>query len=236
MPFKIPTPARGWPEFIDDVVIVVVGVILALSAQEFVGRLHQRSAYRETRKNVFDEVAHDLGRLQQRLDTQACINDRLRALKILVAGDTPLPQPLWVGRPQLWGTDNGRWQAAVAAQQQDAFTSDELARLSTLYSSLDKIWEFQTDEQRAWARLRALEDVTTIDRQFQDDLVLALQQARLSNYQLHVAISQALDEGAHADIRPIRGTVRGSQSVCLPLRISRTEALMRLGRNENDEP
>lgn len=229
-------PARGWPEFIDDVAIVVLGVILALTAQEFVSDLHQRSAYRETRRNVFDEVAHNLGRLQQRLGTQACINDRLRALQILVGADRPLPRPLWVGRPQIWGTDNGRWQVALAGQQQDAFSSDELGSLSNLYSIFDKLWEFQADEQRAWARLRAMETLTTADRQLHDELILALQQARFSNYQLHVGIMQALDKAAKAGIRPIRGTVRGSLSVCLPLRISRSDALTRLQRRENEEP
>jgi hypothetical protein len=41
-----------------------------------------------------------------------------------------------------------------------------------------------------------MENVTAVDRQLQDEPILALQQARLSNYQLHVGITQALDEGA----------------------------------------
>ena len=236
MSFKFPRPARGWPEFIDDVAIVVVGVILALAAQEFVGGLHQRGAYQETRRNVFDEVAHNLGRLNQRLGTQACINDRLRALQLLIAARTPLPRPLWVGRPQIWSNDSGRWQAALAGQLQDAFSSDELARLSNLYATFDRLWELQADEQRAWGRLRTMENVTAIDRQLQDELILALQQARLSNYQLHVGITQTLDSAAKLGIRPIRGETRGSLSVCLPLRVDRTDALRRIGRSENEEP
>ena len=236
MPVRFPRPARGWPEFIDDVVIVVVGVVLALTAQELLGRLHQRSAYKETRRNVFDEVAHNLGRLNQRLATQECIDDRLRALQPLVGAITPLPRPLWVGRPQIWGTDNGRWQAALAAEQQDAFTGDELARLSTLYSSFENIYEFEVDEQRAWARLRAMENVTAIDRQLQIELILALQQARYSSFQIYLAITQVLNEGAQVGIRPIRGKGRGSLSVCLPLRSARNDALRRIGRSENQEP
>jgi hypothetical protein len=235
MRFRVLRPARGWPEFIDDVAIVVLGVIVALTAQEFVTGLHQRGAYRETRRNVFDEIAHNLGRLQQRLGTQACINDRLGAFQVFVAAGTPLPRPLWVGRPQLWGTNDGGWQAALAAQQQDAFSSDELARLSDLYSNFDQLWEFQADEQRAWGRLRAMENVTAIDRQLQDELILALQQARLSNFQLHVGITQALEEGTKLGVRPIRGT-SGSLSVCLPLRVDRADALKRIGRSENEEP
>lgn len=238
MRVRFPRPARGWPEFVDDVVIVVLGVILALSAQELAQRQHERSAYRETRNSVFNEVGENLGRLQKRLATQNCINARLRAFQALLHQSTtrkPLPSPLWVGRPQFWGLPAGKWQAALAAQQADAFSNDELGRLSVLYMSFDQIREFQADEQRAWARLRAMEDIGRIEQPLHDELVLALKQARLTNYQVYVATTQAKAESAEIGVKPI-GNPRASLSVCLPLQLSRTEALKRIGRSDNEEP
>jgi hypothetical protein len=238
MRLRLPRPSRGWPEFLDDLVIVMLGVFIALLAQEFIQSIHQRSSYAEARRNVYDEVGGYLLRFQHRLQTQSCINRRLELIQQIVDGGThggAIPDPLWIGRPQLWGFGSGRWQGALAAQQYPAFSPAELSELSSLYSSFQEIWEFESDEQRAWARLRALEHVDRLDPILSTELRLALQQARLSNYQLHVAMTQAIDSATELGVKPV-GTVHPSLSVCLPLNLTRADALKRLGRTENQEP
>ena len=39
MRLRLPRPSRGWPEFLDDLMIVILGVFIALLAQEFLGAL-----------------------------------------------------------------------------------------------------------------------------------------------------------------------------------------------------
>lgn len=238
MPLRLPKPSRGWPEFFDDLVIVVLGVFIALLAQEFVQSIHQRSSYDEARRNVYGELGENLLRIEHRLQTQSCINRRLELIQQIIdhgAPDAAIPHPVWIGRPQVWGLTSGRWQGALAAQQYPAFSPLELGELSLLYSSFPQVHEFEFDEQRAWARLRVLEHVDRLDPSLITELRLALQQARLSNYLVHVAMTQEVDSMTTLGVKP-GGTVHASLSVCLPLKLTRAEALKRLGRTENQEP
>jgi hypothetical protein len=229
-------PARGWPEFIDEITIVVVGVILALSAQELLSQLHDRSAARTARTNVLAEVGGNITRYRERLRTQACIDRRLDLIARLLAGSAenrPVPHPLWLGRPQFWGSPTGRWQALLT-ERQNAFSSDELGRLSTLYATFDQVRDFQESEQISWAKMRVLEQ-GVIDPSVLSEARIAYQEARLSNYQIYVAMTQAVGEavklGATLTEKP-----RGSLSICLPANLPRQEALARIGRKENEEP
>jgi hypothetical protein len=226
-------PAKGWPEFVDDILIVVIGVVLALMAQEFLQQLHQRGAARDARNNVLDEVGRNIARYRERIATESCIDRRLDLIAGILSQSSPVPRPLWLGRPQFWGTPTGRWQALLR-EQQDAFSSADLGTLSTLYATFDQVRDFQEDEQRAWARLRALE-FAELSGPLRQQAIMSLQEARLSNYQIYVAMTQAIDAATKLGVKPV-GKPEGSLSVCLPPNISRADALRRIGRSANEEP
>jgi drug/metabolite transporter (DMT)-like permease len=42
MHFRLPKPLHGWREFAGEVGIIVIGVLIALGAEQFVGKIHQR--------------------------------------------------------------------------------------------------------------------------------------------------------------------------------------------------
>ena len=60
MRIRVPTPLKGWRAFIGEVGTILLGVLLALGAQEFVQSLHWTREVRETREALDAELSRDL--------------------------------------------------------------------------------------------------------------------------------------------------------------------------------
>jgi hypothetical protein len=61
MHFHLPKPLHGWREFAGEVGIIVLGVLIALAAEQVVETVHWRSEAREFRRAVDQEAATNLG-------------------------------------------------------------------------------------------------------------------------------------------------------------------------------
>jgi len=61
MHFHLPKPLHGWREFLGEVGIIVIGVLLALTAEQVVEWVHWRNEVREFRHAVDREIAANLG-------------------------------------------------------------------------------------------------------------------------------------------------------------------------------
>jgi len=61
MHFHLPKPLHGWREFLGEVGIIVIGVLLALTAEQVVEAWHWRNEAREFRHAVDREIAANLG-------------------------------------------------------------------------------------------------------------------------------------------------------------------------------
>ena len=61
MHFHLPKPLHGWREFLGEVGIIVIGVLLALTAEQIVEAWHWRNEAREFRRAVDKEAALNLG-------------------------------------------------------------------------------------------------------------------------------------------------------------------------------
>lgn len=80
MHFHLPKPLHGWRAFAGEVGVIVLGVLIALGAQQTAESIKQRSELRELRAAVDDEIAYNLGTYQARMDQDACLNARLDEL------------------------------------------------------------------------------------------------------------------------------------------------------------
>jgi hypothetical protein len=84
MHFRLPKPLHGWREFAGEVGIIVVGVLIALAAEQVVETLHWRTEAREFRHAVDHELALDLGTFRFNQLQHDCIGRRLDELQILL--------------------------------------------------------------------------------------------------------------------------------------------------------
>ena len=58
MHFHLPKPMHGWREFVGEIAIIVIGVLIALGAEQVVEAAHWRDEVRTFR----EAVDHELGR------------------------------------------------------------------------------------------------------------------------------------------------------------------------------
>ena len=99
---RLPRPLHGWREFAYEIIIVVVGVLLALGGAQFLDTIHSRSEVASFREAVNHELGRDLGIYQSMMAWRPCVTRRTRELeRFLIDTRTgrhdPLARP--IGRP-----------------------------------------------------------------------------------------------------------------------------------------
>jgi len=80
MLFRVPKPLHGWREFLHEIVIVVIGVLLALGGAQFVNTVNSRSDVASFRAAVDHELGRDLGVYRHIIALRPCADRRLPEL------------------------------------------------------------------------------------------------------------------------------------------------------------
>ena len=109
-----PKPVHNWRELLTEIGVVVIGVCIALSAEQTVEALHNHARAAEARANIRAEIAQNLGFMNRREATETCIAKRLDEVNVLISAtaDGKLPQgPLWLGTPVSGVIDDGKYKS-----------------------------------------------------------------------------------------------------------------------------
>ena len=87
MPFhlRLPKPLHGWREFVGEVGIIVVGVLIALTAEQVVETIHWRSQVDEARTALGIEISDSLGQAIEREKLSRCVNRRLDEISVILS-------------------------------------------------------------------------------------------------------------------------------------------------------
>ncbi len=86
-----PKPWHGLREFLKEYVIIVVGVLTALGAEQTVELIHTAYKTTEAETAVREEFARNVALIQDRLDVSACNREQFKVVdRLLIA--TPLDQ------------------------------------------------------------------------------------------------------------------------------------------------
>ncbi len=136
------SPSMGWPAFWSEILIVFLGVVIALAANEAVQELTWRSKVKEADARLTQEI--DALRLwyAEAVVTQPCVEaqlDRLRR-RVLDSGDVLQPAPghdFGVGTPLVVRVPHrsygfGTWDALGADGTAIHFARDRQARLDRI--------------------------------------------------------------------------------------------------------
>ena len=75
-----PKPVHNWRELLTEIGVVVIGVCIALAAEQAVEWVHWRNQVTEARQAIASEMAGNLTSAIARLGTQACVESRLDEL------------------------------------------------------------------------------------------------------------------------------------------------------------
>lgn len=237
MRIDLPSPPRGWREFFWELLIVFIGVLVALWAQQLFNDLSSRAEASRAKTDLDEEIGRNFGVLRERQRTQACVDRRLDEIAThldnLSRGEVR-QAPRWIGRPQFWGMIDRRWDVASQSGRVSLLSSEELNAYSRIYAILDYVEDHMDKEEMLWAQLRSLEGQRQLSDQSIFEMRRLLSQARHANWRIKLGMTQAFEESREVGIKPII-TRRGSRSVCVPMDTPRAVALT-LARAPYGEP
>ena len=195
-----PKPWHGLREFLKEYVIIVVGVLTALGAEQAVEWAHWRYEVAEARKTLDVEIAGNLAGLVRRREVAPCIQGRLadlrRYLSARAAGDRA-PPPAPVGHPRLARMWTNAWESAKADQVIGHMSERDRRAYTHVYDGF-AFFELRTRETfDDWATLELVDDAPLLD---------ASSFARIAEARMReVAVSRALEVNLDRQIAETQG-------------------------------
>ena len=196
-------PPNGWHSVGWELLIVTLGVLIALGAQQLVERARDARVAEQTRTAISEEINQNLLNISLRATAETCVDRRLDELHVLVAtwGRTGrFETPLWVAQAPRLTMRLPRYRAALDAGNLALLPTEEQDRMGVVIEVLTEFQKLQEEETEAWATLRMLQDgadsLSSTDR---TAVRLSLQRAAALDYQARLSIRQILPRAAQFD-------------------------------------
>jgi hypothetical protein len=205
MHIHLPKPLHGWRSFVGEVGIIVIGVLIALGAEQMVEWVHWRNQVADARRALDREVAYDLGAVEKRQQEAPCIDRRLREIRSLLAGSTSglrsgSRPPL--GQPQLWRPRTDVWQAAIAGQAAEHMPLATRLGYADLYGCFQWFAQKAEDETDAWSVLAELDDPGTLGPEDIASVRQARSRAQVAADKMNANLPRIITAGARLGIKP----------------------------------
>ena len=236
MHFHMPKPLHGWRGFLGEVGIIVIGVLIALGAEQLVENAHAERRTQQSLRAIRAELAHSAGVFDERVAIQPCLDKRIDELGAVIAAARrthQIPELGEIGRPPTRPIQSTAWSMAAAEGVITNFPDTQRDLLSIAYSQAASYSKDADDEQQLWAILRLLEHSPgPIDGALLADATTTLERLRFQTMLNGLNAGQLLDEirssgisadyflltdpGEKLDHAAVRAKVN-ARSVCRPL-------------------
>src|SRR5947209_5325990 len=119
MHVHLPKGLHGWRDFLKEVGIIVLGVLIALGAEQLVTGARWTHETESARQALYQEAADNLHAAAIRIQQQPCVERRLGEVAAMFADHAqgrPIPIHGSIGRPiSYYGSTDG-WQVEVASE------------------------------------------------------------------------------------------------------------------------
>ena len=185
MHFHLPKPLPGWREFVGEVGIIVVGVLIALAFEAMVDDLRWRGKVSAARTELRHEVGHNLALLDDRISEQQCVKRRLDQLAVIItraSASGRLPPLGAVGSADGYTFPVSVWESQIAAETMTHFPAEQTAAISRVYRFIETIHDTNRAEVAAWTTLQTMVGPgRTVDAGSVSRLIEALEIARIGN-------------------------------------------------------
>ena len=218
-----PKPWHSLREFLKEYLIIVLGVLTALGAEQAVEVAHNAALAREAQASIDREIRIDLGKVEYRLRQQACVERRLAELTALVGrwreDDNAIAANLTIGSAASIALVQGRWQANLnngrySHEPEDAQILE--AYFHTAFQVLDNLGR---EEYRTWGRLHALQlGSAYLTKAARPQMIVDLQAARYEGDGYSRVAREVLQVAARHGIAPEKADLPAMLgSTCAPL-------------------
>jgi hypothetical protein len=157
MHVHLPKPLHGWRALVGEIGIIVVGVLIALSAEQLVQKIHEREDVAQLRSALRAELADDRARWEGIRTRDRCTQQRLDALGHWLAS-APLGARL-AGNPYrlfLFNMHSSAWDLAKTSPVATHIPLKERLTYASLYGAIDNWRQFLEEENANANALSAL--------------------------------------------------------------------------------
>jgi hypothetical protein len=154
-----PKPIHNWRDFLKEVGTIVLGVCIALAAEQGVEWWHWREQVGQAREAIASETAQNIAGSIRRMRTVRCTDNRLNELARILdtaARTGELPPVGYIGQPPRFMARSGAWDSVVASQTATHFSRGELSSLGSLYVYVQRLTFYTSVETEAWSSLYAM--------------------------------------------------------------------------------
>lgn len=205
MRFKLPKPLHGWREFVGEVGIIVLGVLIALGAQQIVEAMQTRQRIKETRAALDAELSRNLAAFEWRVSQRPCLRSRVDELDrwatAMAAGEKAIVKKD-LTQPREFALNDTVWQASENdASQMPVETKLDYASIYATFGTLDR--ELWRDEQQAWNSISGYEHNKDLTREELHGIRLAIISLQSDDQLLDVFQQRLHSQAAKLGIRPL---------------------------------
>jgi hypothetical protein len=160
MHFHLPKPLHGWRELVGEVGIIVIGVLVALGAEQAVEAWHAHNQAEEARTALRSELGEDnLPQAYARLALVPCIDGELKQLQFALDNHVDRRQFVTLARsykPPLRTWDDQAWNAVIATGVLSRGGARELIQWSAPYRMISMLRPRSEAERADTVTLRSI--------------------------------------------------------------------------------
>ena len=205
MHVHLPKPLHGWRAFIGEVGIIVLGVLIALGAEQVAEHFHEKAQLKEAEDAMVAELRDDdLPQAYARVAIHDCLVNQLDQIENAVVAGTDrgkISSLATAYRPLYRTWDDQAWKAALASQAFASSGSNRMISWSRRYVAIPVLAEAAAHEQtelpQLWARMGGSGPLTTSEK---DRLFQAIAILRRDNRQMGGAALYLIKETEDAGI------------------------------------
>lgn len=211
MRITLPKPPHSWREFVREIAIVFIGVVLALGGERLIHQYNWRQDGRQAEAAIKTELAEHRLAAIERLAVQPCLKGQLKTLHNRLSTHR---EGVWTGMPMVVDQQASNemqqralvyayrspeppwvdeaWQLARFTGALNHLPSEDVSKYARVYRLSNHYLGMQIEENVAAARLNALALDGWIDPKSRLDLLGALAQADHANAYLELGARQQL--------------------------------------------
>jgi hypothetical protein len=184
MHFHVPKPLHGWRAFIGEVGIIVLGVLIALSAEQLAEQWHWRNLVHYGRSDLAESYTTLRAQMRERQLISPCLDRRFDEIATFLeqaSASGRIPPIGEIGQPRMRTISEPIWPALVATGTAMHFPRNEALQYNAIEAYVE-LWKAdQQREREAWTRLYTIVGPGR-----------SIEQSELGN--LRAALSQAVFE------------------------------------------
>jgi hypothetical protein len=187
-------PIHGWRDFLKEVGTIVLGVLIALGAEQAVDAWNWHKDVRIVEDSLNDELADSLFAAEERIKITDCQRRTLDALDdladksrgTLVIRNTP------VSRNRVWGSS--AWDAAVASGAIAHMPHDTRNTYAALFSFVHLFRDMNLRQQQLWASIGAYRRERPFSATSRDRFVETVAQLRALTGTMNLGAKQFVEQ------------------------------------------